>query len=86
MISGFGVVVFELVVAVAVAVAVVVVAKTRDPPAIENKFFPRNRNKDTRNKDTFSLTICSEYQPICAYLLYRTECIHVTFTPKARHN
>jgi len=35
-ISGFGVVVFELVVAVAVAVAVVVVAKTRDPPAIEN--------------------------------------------------
>ena len=38
MISGFGVVVFEHVVtvAVAVAIAVVVVAKTRDPPAIEN--------------------------------------------------
>ena len=36
MISGFVVVVFEHVVIVAVAVAVVVVAKTRDPPAIEN--------------------------------------------------
>ena len=38
MISGFAVVVFELVVTVAVdvTVAVVVVAKTRDPPAIEN--------------------------------------------------